>query len=195
MTLAGRGICMPGTQACLGIDGKGRMRLVWGSCTGEVSPAAEICGDDDRSRTATAATSRARPAAAALRPAVLAPSDADAACHGRHAPVRRWNRHPVRSDDDPPHADRRDLQRGRRQLRRHRRQRRARRRLADSVVLPVRELARAGLGICRNGTQTCSSWCLSAPAWARSVPRPRSATASTTTATAERQRRPRVRRQ
>ena len=44
MSLAGRGICMPGTQACLGIDGKGGAPL-WGSCTGETGPAAEVCGD------------------------------------------------------------------------------------------------------------------------------------------------------
>jgi hypothetical protein len=45
MTLAGRGICMPGTQACLGIDTKGGAPL-WGTCTGEVGPMTEVCGNE-----------------------------------------------------------------------------------------------------------------------------------------------------
>lgn len=41
MSQAGRGVCMAGTQACIGYAGA----PVWGFCTGEVRPQTEICGD------------------------------------------------------------------------------------------------------------------------------------------------------
>ncbi|MCE9586383.1 hypothetical protein K8R04_03635 [Candidatus Uhrbacteria bacterium] len=41
--LAGRGVCVAGTSACLGVDAVGAG--VWSACMGEVGPTVETCGD------------------------------------------------------------------------------------------------------------------------------------------------------